>query len=126
MASAYEVGKKLVEMCQKGDFMGALNSLYADDIVSVEAMAGPNMPARIQGIDAVRGKGEWWMANHDVHGCEVIGPFPHGDRFIVQFVMDVTAKVGPMAGRRMKHDEAALYTVTDGKITQEEFFYAME
>lgn len=126
MASAYEVGKKLVEMCQKGDFMGAINSLYADDIVSVEAMAGPNMPARIQGIDAVRGKGEWWMANHDVHGCEVIGPFPHGDRFIVRFVMDVTAKVGPMAGRRMKHDEAALYTVTDGKITQEEFFYAME
>jgi len=126
MASAYEVGKKLVEMCQKGDFMGAINSLYADDIVSVEAMAGPNMPARTQGIDAVRGKGEWWMANHDVHGCEVIGPFPHGDRFIVRFVMDVTAKVGPMAGRRMKHDEAALYTVTDGKITQEEFFYAME
>jgi len=126
MASAYEVGKKLVELCQKGDFMGAINSLYADDIVSVEAMAGPNMPARIQGIDAVRGKGEWWMANHDVHGCEVIGPFPHGDRFIVRFVMDVTAKVGPMAGRRMKHGEAALYTVTDGKITQEEFFYAME
>jgi ketosteroid isomerase-like protein len=30
-----------------------------------------------------------------------------------------------MAGQRMTLDEAALYTVKDGKITQEEFFYNM-
>ena len=39
---------------------------------------------------------------------------------------DVTAKAGPMAGKRMHLDEAALYTVKDGKIIQEEFFYSME
>ena len=30
-----------------------------------------------------------------------------------------------MAGKRMNLDEAALYTVKDGKIVQEEFFYHM-
>ncbi len=30
-----------------------------------------------------------------------------------------------MAGKRMNLDEAALYTVKDGKIVQEEFFYDM-
>jgi ketosteroid isomerase-like protein len=37
----------------------------------------------------------------------------------------VTAKAGPVAGKRMTLDETALYTVKDGKITQEEFFYDM-
>lgn len=53
------------------------------------------------------------------------GPYPHGDRFIAHFKMEVTAKNGPMAGKRMVMDEAALYTVKDGKIIHEEFFYAM-
>ena len=39
--------------------------------------------------------------------------------------MEVTAKAGPMAGKRMKLDEAALYTVKDGKVVKEEFFYDM-
>ena len=30
-----------------------------------------------------------------------------------------------MQGRRMKMEEAALYTVKDGKIVEEEFFYHM-
>jgi len=34
-------------------------------------------------------------------------------------------KAGQMAGKRMTIDEAALYTVKDGKIVHEEFFYHM-
>ena len=30
-----------------------------------------------------------------------------------------------MAGKRMQFEEAALYTVRDGKVVQEEFFYDM-
>ena len=30
-----------------------------------------------------------------------------------------------MAGQRMMLDETALYTVADGKVVQEEFFYSM-
>jgi ketosteroid isomerase-like protein len=125
MSEAMEVGKKLVELCREGKFKEAVGSLYSAHIVSVEAGAGPSMPARMEGIEAIKGKGEWWEANHEIHSTKVEGPFPNGDRFIVRFTMDVTAKAGPMAGQRFTMDEGALYTVKDGKITEEEFFYSM-
>jgi ketosteroid isomerase-like protein len=125
MATTMEIGKKLVDLCNQGKFNDAMNTLYGDDIVSVEAMTGPNMPARIEGIAAVRKKAEWWENNHEVHKAEAQGPWPHGDRFIVRFLLDVTAKAGPMAGKKMHLDETALYTVRNGKIVQEEFFYHM-
>lgn len=124
-ASSLEVGKKLVDLCKQGKFTEAVDSLYAPNIVSVEAMSMPGNPARQEGIDAARAKNKQWADNHEIHSCVVTGPFPKGDQFVVFFGLDVTAKGGPMAGRRMKMDEAALYTVKDGKITQEEFFYNM-
>jgi ketosteroid isomerase-like protein len=126
-SSTLQVGKRLVELCRAGDGMRAIEELYSPNIVSIEAaeMPGTGLPRRMEGINAVRGKSEWWYANHTVHSGEATGPWPHGDRFIVQFKYDVTSKVGPMAGKRMTIDEAALFTVNDGKIVQEEFFYDM-
>ncbi len=120
-----EVGQKLVECCSQGRFMDAINQLYSPDIVSVEAVEGGGMPRTMQGIDAIRGKNEWWTANHDIHSCKLSGPFPHDDRFGVIFDMDVTAKSGPMSGKRMQMQELALYSVKGGKIVKEEFFYTM-
>jgi hypothetical protein len=119
------VAKKLVDLCREGKHMQAIEILYSPSIVSVEAASGPDMPARMEGLEAVKKKAAWWEANHQVHKGEVDGPFPHGDRFIVRFSYDVTAKGGPMAGKRFMMDEAALYTVKDGKIAQEEFFYTI-
>lgn len=120
-----EVGKKLVELCRQGKNLEAIETLYSPKIVSIEAVGGGPMPARMEGIQAIRGKSEWWYANHDIHSGSAEGPFPHGNRFVVFFKYEVTAKSGPMAGQRMKIEEAALYTVEGGKITQEEFFYDM-
>ena len=124
-APSLEVGKKLVDLCKQGKFEDAVESLYSPNIVSLEAMSMPQNPARLQGIYAIRNKNLSWVENHTVHNCTVTGPFPNGDKFVVFFGLDVTAKAGPMAGKRMKMDEAALYTVQNGKITQEEFFYDM-
>ena len=125
MDKTFDVGKRLVELCKAGKHLEAIKTLYAPNIVSIEAMSSPQMPARIEGLDAVRKKGEWWEETHEVHGGSVEGPWPHGERFIVRFKYDVTAKTGPMAGKRMQLDEAALYTVKNGKVVQEEFFYHM-
>lgn len=125
MSEALTVGKKLVELCREGKAMEAIKTLYADNIVSVEAMSSPAMPARMEGIEAIKGKAEWWESNHEVHNAGVEGPYPHAERFIVHFKYDVTAKGGPMAGQRMLLDETALYTVKDGKVVHEEFFYNM-
>jgi ketosteroid isomerase-like protein len=123
MNDTLAIGKKLVELCRQGKTAEALDSLYSDHIVSVEAGSGPNMPARMEGMEAIKGKSAWWEQNHEIHSAEVEGPFPNGDRFIVRFKYDVTAKAGPMAGKRFTLDEAALYTVKDGKVAHEEFFY---
>jgi ketosteroid isomerase-like protein len=125
MGDTMEIGKKLVELCKQGNAMEAIQTLYSTNIVAIEAMSSPAMPARMEGLAAIKGKAEWWEKNHEVHSAQVEGPWPHGDRFIVRFKYDVTAKAGPMAGKRMMMDEAALYTVKDGKISQEEFFYHM-
>ena len=95
-------------------------NLYSDDAVSVEAVAMPGMAQEARGKVAIKGKGEWWFANHEIHSASVTGPWPHGDRFIVGFQFDVTNKP---SGQRIQMDEAGLFTVKDGKIVREEFFY---
>ena len=116
--NAFEVGKKLVELCKQGKNVEAMQTLYSPDIVSVEAMDGPSRESR--GIDAVLAKGKGWSEAHTVHSSEVEGPWPNGDRFVVRFSYDVTNKP---SNRRFTMDEAALFTVKDGKIVREEFFY---
>ena len=74
--SSMDVGKKLVDLCRKGKFKEAMESLYDPKIVSIEAQSPPGKPARMDGIDAVRGKAEWWEKNHEVHKCDVEGPGP--------------------------------------------------
>lgn len=120
-----EVGKRLVSLCREGKNLEAVDELYADDVVSVEVMGTPEMPAKMKGKEAIRGKNQWWIDNHEVHSADAKGPFPHGERFAVLFDYDVTPTSGPMAGKRMDLEEVALYTVDDGKIVHEEFFYDM-
>lgn len=117
-----KIATKLVQLCREGKNAEALNSLFAEDAVSVEAGGPPGMDREAKGLAAIKGKGEWWVANHEIHSANIAGPWPHGDRFIVQFQYDVTNKP---SGKRIKMDEVGLYTVRDGKIVREEFFYDM-
>ncbi|MGB0768132.1 MAG: SnoaL-like domain-containing protein [Phycisphaeraceae bacterium] len=124
---ALTIGKALIEMCNTGREAEFVNRYYSDDIVSVEVMGMPefDMPREIKGIDAIKKKSQWWYDNHEVHSWSADGPYPNGDQFVIIFEMDITAKAGPTAGLRMQMKEAALYTVADGKIVREQFFYDM-
>ncbi|MFK7913582.1 MAG: SnoaL-like domain-containing protein [Pseudomonadales bacterium] len=119
-----EISTSLVALCNAGKDEEAMNRFYSDDIVSIEAGGdSPEMPARIQGLEAVQGKAQWWHANHEVHSMEAHGPY-HGDaadQFAVRFTMDVT----PTGGERMQMDEVALYRVANGKIVEEQFLYSL-
>ena len=125
MKSTFEVGKELVDLTGQGRWLEAINALYSPDIVSVEAVVMPPGRPCPQGIAAVREKTVRFLQDHEIHHCAVTGPWPHGDRFIVVFKLNLTAKNGPMAGKRFDLEEAALYTVKGGKIVKEEFFYNM-
>ncbi len=115
--STQDIAHDLVALCKEGKFGEAGEKYWADDVVSIEPM-GENPASR--GKDAARGKGEWWNSNHEIHSVEVEGPYVNGDQFSVRFKMDVTMKV---SGQRMQMDEHALYTLKDGKIAEERFFF---
>lgn len=117
-----EVAAALVKLCSEARFGDAMETLYSPDIVSVEASAAPGMDREVKGIAAVRAKGEWWVANNEVHSAAVEGPLVAGSHFAVTFKMDVTFKP---QGQRMMIEEIAVYQVADGKIVREEFFYSM-
>lgn len=121
--SAKEIGQKLVQFCKEGKNLESINTLYANNVQSIEAVAPPQGDRVAEGLDAVRGKNQWWGENHEVHSSSVEGPFPHGeDRFAVRFKYDVTNKP---SGQRMTLDEVGLFTVANGKVVKEEFFYDM-
>jgi len=117
-----EVANTLVQLCREGKNHEAITSLYADGIVSVEASAPEGTSRESTGRDVVMAKGQWWVDNHEIHEANVTGPWPNGDQFIVGFRYDITFKP---TGNRFVMEEMGLYTVQDGKIAQEAFFYGM-
>jgi hypothetical protein len=118
-----EIGKRYVALCQAGKNDVCIDELFAKDAVSVEAAAMPGMERTVKGLDAIRAKSKSWNESNVVHSAEVTGPFPNDNRFAVRFNFEVTNKP---SGRRMKMDEVGLFTVENGKITREEFFYSLE
>ncbi len=118
-----EVAHSLVDLCRQGKNVEAITKLYAQDITSVEAVAGPNHPQVLNGLEKVLAMAQWWEENHEVHSGSVSDPVYHGDdRFACVLTYDVTFKP---AAKRMNMEEIAVYTVTGGKISKSEFFYDM-
>jgi hypothetical protein len=115
-----EVADQLVKFCTEGKFHEAVEALYSDEIVSMEAGAPPGGSRESKGIEAVKAKGEWWIANHEIHSSTIEGPLVAGSHFSVVFKFDVTFK--PQS-RRFQMEEVAVYKVADGKVVYEEFFY---
>jgi hypothetical protein len=115
-----EVANQLVALCKQGKNLECIETMYADDIVAIEAGAPPGQERETRGKQGILGKSKWFRENNEIHSASVSGPWPHDDRFIVTFHYDVTRKG---ESKRTTIDEAALYTVKDGKIVREEFFY---
>ena len=115
-AATMNVGQQLVDLCNQGRHLEAVETLYADDVVSVEAFEMPGHPKELRGKEAVLGKSKWFK-----------GPYPCADgRFAAWMSMDITPREGPMAGKRLTMEEVCLYYVENGRITREEFFYGGE
>jgi ketosteroid isomerase-like protein len=114
-----EAIKAFTDLLKASKHEEAAAAFNAPDIVSIEAMEGPM--ARIEGAEAVKAKGEWWYANHEVHNVSTEGPFVNGDQFAVLFDMDITPKE---AGKRMQAREVGFYTMKNGKVVEEKFYYA--
>jgi len=63
-----DIGKELAALCRQGKNQEAINRFYASAIESVEPCAMPGMGQTQKRIQAVKGKNQWWVDNHQIHG----------------------------------------------------------
>ena len=118
--STAEVAKGLADLCRQRKNMEAINKYYSDGIVSVESTEGPAMPAEMKGIEAIKGKNKWFFDNNELISEEINGPFVGENQFAVEYKMDMTPKA---SGKKVHMEEMGLYTVENGKIVREHFYY---
>lgn len=115
-----DVARELVAGCREGREAENLDKLYAEDAVSVEA-ADMGQGRETVGRDGIRGKHDWFASMYDQVSGETSDPMPHGDdRFAVIFDMKMRKRE---TGEIEEMRDIGVYTVKDGKIVREEFFY---
>jgi len=115
-----EVANRLVELCRMGENRQVLKELYDQNITSIEMPGAPN--EIVKGKEAVSKKSdEWYNTVEEFHGAKISDPLVAGDHFSCSMKMDCTFK----NRGRMEIEEVCVYTVNNGKITQEQFFYNM-
>lgn len=121
------IGERLCSLCREGKNIQAINELYADDIVSIEAteLGERNSPPRtIRGKDQVLGKIHWWFEHYKINSVVMEGPFLHGtDAFATYALYSVTPKSDSKTTMQMR--EVSVYTTRNGKISEERFFYTL-
>ena len=113
-----EVAQKVVELVRNQAWYRALDTLYDDNVVSVEAYSAGGGSPETRGKEGVRGKIDWWVNAMEVHCFDADGPFVGHDRFVVRYDAEVTDK---KSKERRKLSEVGVYTVNNGKIVREEF-----
>ena len=123
--SLESLATRFVEMCNQGKFFDVMESMYAPDIVSVEADG-----REVAGKRPVIQKSRDWQAVNQIAGGQVRGPFfadfagagnGASGQFACFFSVDVTPKA---TGRPVTLEEVGVYTVQDEQITREQFYYA--
>ena len=121
------VATQFVDLCNQGKNFDVMETMYAPDIVSVEA-SGEEVAGKRPVID----KSRRWGALNTVNSEKVRGPFfdradgaadQSSGQFAVHFTFDVTPK---STGRPVTLEEVGVYTVEDDQITREQFYYAGE
>jgi hypothetical protein len=117
--SLQSIGTQFVQMCNQGKNFDVMNSMYAQDIVSIEADG-----QQTSGKEAVIEKSKKWGAVNQIESEKVDGPFFNGpNSFAVHTVFEVTPKA---TGKKTRLEEVGVYTLKDDKIVREQFFYAGE
>jgi hypothetical protein len=119
--SVETVARKFIELCNQGKHFEVMRTMYAPEMVSVEADG-----REFAGKEVVIHKSEVFQGNNAILSQDLRGPFFLGDagagsgRFAVYTSIEFSPKAG---GERQRHDEVGLYTVKNDAITREEFFY---
>ena len=114
-----ELAARLVELVRAGNYVQAIDELYADDATGHEDYMGG---ATMDGKAAIRAGTEHWLATNELKDNVVDAPLFFGDRFVVRYTGVMAKRDG--SGEH-PYEELGLYSTGGGKITKQEFFYDM-
>ena len=121
MVSIDEIARDFTAMLRSGQFEAAGNRYWASDVTSIEpATFAAGGRTTVSGIDATRNKCSARFGAARVDEIGIDGPFVTGNQFAL--FMDMVL-VDLANGARRSVTEIALYTVSDGHITEERYFY---
>jgi len=115
-ATPGEIGKSLVELFNSGRAEEVERLWHHKRVESIESDG-----MVFEGRKGIAEKNAWWHDHHEIHAAQADGPYVGATGFAVRFTMDISARHGPDAGRRMSFAEIGVYTVEKGKIVREEF-----
>ena len=121
MAAINDVARDFTAMLRCGQFEAAGERFWAEDVRSSEPADLPGeIPAFISGIEAARGKAKSRFGRCRIDDLGIDGPFVTGDQFALFLDMLIT---DPACGVAQPFTEIAIFTVRDGRIIEERFFY---
>lgn len=114
-----QIANKLVALLKQGDYDTIYKELFSPDVVSAEPVGTPW--GTVTGLEGIAKKGEEFReALEAFHSVEISEPLFADDFIAVSMKSVVTWKGSP---EPTNMDEICIYTVENGKIVREEFFY---
>lgn len=121
MQSLTEIADEFTALIAAGDPQAAARKYWAQDISIVEPGSRPDEEfLSVTGFAAAQTRLENWLRGKAMSDVLVDGPFITGGDFALFIDMDLIDQV---TGARNPFSEIAIYTVRDGKITEERHFH---
>ena len=121
MAAIDDVAHGYTAMLRLGQFEAAGERYWANGVTSVEpADLKIGIPAFVSGIEAAREKARFRFGTGRIDDLGIDGPFVTGDQFAL--FLDILI-IDPASGSAKPFTEIAIFTVCNGRIIEERFFY---
>ena len=121
MPTADDVARDFTAMLRLGQFAAAGDAWWADDVTSIEPKDLPGgIAAVVSGIEATRSKCHIRFNAAHIDDLSIDGPFVTGNQFALFLDMMIIGGADRALG---PFSEIALYTVRDGRISEERYFY---
>ena len=121
MQSLVDIANDYAALVAAGEPLVAAEKYWADDIVCFEpAQNQSSEPAAATGKATAIARLTQWLEANAMSELLIDGPFITGDQFALFIDMEITRRA---TGTREPFSEIATYTVRDGLIAEERFFY---
>lgn len=114
-ASTAELAKKFIAQYNADPSGNWIKGMWHKGVRSIEGDGTLHV-----GEKQIMQKWAWWTGQNQILGASAEGPYVGATGFAVKFALHVK---DVKSGNEMRMTEVAVYTVSKGKIVQEEFMY---